>query len=65
MPETLHFDPTRPRCATPESSGKGVRRSEVIVDNQSREECVKTPRFRSCYDLSMAKLALQGALGVR
>jgi hypothetical protein len=46
-----------------QSEGIGVQRSELIVDSQAWEECVKTPHFRACYDLSMAKLALQGALG--
>ncbi len=92
MPEALHFDPTRPCCATlaavdlfpdllnlktnqinrgrvasviVESSGLGVRHSEVVVDEQAWDACVKAPHFRACYDLSMAKLALQGALGPR
>ena len=47
------------------SRGIGVQRSELIVNNKAWEECVKTPHFRACYDLSMAKLALQSSLSGR
>lgn len=48
-----------------ESRGIGVQRSELSVDSETCEECVKAPHFRACYDLSMAKLALQEALASR
>ncbi len=34
----------------------------VTVGDRAWEECVKAPNFRACYDLSMAKLALQEAI---
>ncbi len=45
-----------------ESCGNGVQHREVSIDPLAWAECVQSPNFRACYDLSMAKLALQEAL---
>lgn len=70
FPDLLHLktnQSNRGRVATivMESRGIGVQRSELIVNNKAWEECVKTPHFRACYDLSVAKLALQSSLSGR
>jgi hypothetical protein len=48
-----------------ESCGIGVQERVIIVDEKAWEECVKSPNFRTCYYLSMAKLALQEAVAER
>ena len=70
FPDLLHLktnQTNRGRVASIiiESRGIGVQRSELIVNNEAWGECVKTPHFRACYDLSMAKLALQSTLSGR
>lgn len=45
-----------------ESRGIGIQDRKIVVDKRAWEECLKSPNFRACYDLSMAKLALQQAL---
>jgi len=45
-----------------ESIGLGIQGRHVTVDEAAWKECVKHPNFRACYDLSMAKLALQNAM---
>lgn len=42
-----------------EAVGVVTQSSDLIIDKEAWNECVKHPDFRSCYDLSMAKLALQ------
>jgi hypothetical protein len=44
------------------SVGIGVQSRELRVDEGGWDECVECPHYRSCYDLSMAKLALGHAL---
>jgi hypothetical protein len=44
------------------SVGIGVQSREMRVDEEQWERCVTCPHYRSCYDLSMAKLALFHAL---
>ncbi|MDR3405532.1 MAG: hypothetical protein P4L99_23760 [Chthoniobacter sp.] len=70
FPDLLHLSTNhrhRGRIATVliESDGVGVQHREVTIDPVAWAECVKSPNFRACYDLSMAKLALQEALGAR
>ena len=42
-----------------QSFGIGLQKKELTVDEEAWSEYVKHPNFRSCYDLSMAKLALK------
>ena len=70
FPDILHLSMNtrhRGRIVTVvvESCGIGVQGHVITVDEKAWEECVKTPNFRACYDLSMAKLALQRALTER
>ncbi len=44
-----------------ESHGMGIQNRKIVVDKKAWEECAKSPNFRACYDLSIAKLALQQA----
>jgi len=44
------------------SLGIGVQSRTLDVDEQEWEVCQRCPHFRSCYDLGMAKLALENAL---
>ncbi len=39
--------------------GLGVQERSVLVDQTAWEKCVTSPHFRQCYDLSLARLALQ------
>jgi hypothetical protein len=45
-----------------EQIGLGTQRRELKVKQQQWEECVACTDFRGCYELGMAKLALQAAL---
>jgi hypothetical protein len=45
-----------------ESVGMGTQRREVTFKPESWEACVEWPDYRTCYDLSMAKLAQSSAL---
>jgi len=45
-----------------ESVGIGRQRQQLTIDASAWSECVKHPNFRACYDLSMAKLALEQAM---
>jgi hypothetical protein len=45
-----------------ESVGIGVQSKAISIDETAWKECIKHPNFRACYDLSMAKVALQQAL---
>ena len=45
-----------------ESAGISVRSAEVEVDKSAWDACQECPSYRSCYDLSMAKLLLMHAL---
>jgi len=42
--------------------GIGTQRRELTVKPDAWDECVACPEYRTCYDLSMAKLALHEAL---
>lgn len=44
------------------SHGIGVQHREILVDAQEWDHCQRCPYFRSCYDMSMAKLALGEAI---
>lgn len=45
-----------------EQIGAGRQRRELHVKQEQWDECVACPGFHACYELSMAKLALKGAL---
>lgn len=45
-----------------ENIGAGRQRREFEVKPENWEECSACANYRSCYDLSMAKLALSRAL---
>ena len=45
-----------------ESVGVGIQDWQLTIDETSWKECVKHSNFRACYDLSMAKLALEKAI---
>ena len=44
------------------SVGIGVQSRGLVVDEEQWDRCLDCPQYRSCYDLSMAKLALGHAL---
>jgi hypothetical protein len=44
------------------SIGIGVQSREIHMDEQGWKDCIECPHYHSCYDLSMAKLALWHAL---
>jgi hypothetical protein len=44
------------------ASGLGIQERRVVEDPQAWQACIESPNFRSCYDLSLAKLHLQEAL---
>jgi hypothetical protein len=41
-----------------ESTGIGVQKHTLTSDPEEWDDCLKCPDYRSCYDLSMAKLQL-------
>ena len=45
-----------------ESVGVGTQRRELTFKADKWDECLECPDYRTCYDLSMAKLALSSAL---
>jgi hypothetical protein len=45
-----------------ESCGIGVQHREIVIDEEAWEKCSKSPNFDRCFQLSMAKLALQQAV---
>jgi hypothetical protein len=45
-----------------QSVGVGVQNRRVSLDSAAWEECTKCADYRSCYDLSLGKLALQEAV---
>jgi hypothetical protein len=45
-----------------ESIGVGTQRRELTLKAEAWERCLECPEYRTCYDLSMARLALSGAL---
>lgn len=45
-----------------EAIGIGTQRKELTVKAEAWDGCVACPEYRVCYDLSMARLALHGAL---
>lgn len=45
-----------------ESLGIGTQSRRLTIDENAWSECVQHPNFRACYDLSMARLALQEAI---
>jgi hypothetical protein len=56
--------PLRGRAFTVEarSLGIGVQGLDVKVEPAAWQACVACPEYRTCYDLSLAKLALYRAL---
>lgn len=60
----LHNKENRGRVASifMESIGIGIQGQHLTMDEAIWNECVKHPNFQACYDLSMAKLALQKAM---
>jgi hypothetical protein len=47
------------------SFGIGVQSVEFSVDDQKWQRCIECPHYRSCYDLSMAKLLFTHAVVAR
>jgi hypothetical protein len=45
-----------------ESIGIGVQSRRLTMNEAAWSECVKHLNFRACYDLSLAKLALQQSM---
>ena len=45
-----------------EKVGIGTQRRSLVVRQDAWDNCVECSDYRSCYDLSMAKLAMQRAL---
>ena len=45
-----------------ESVGIGIQKRAVTTDLEEWEDCLQCPDYRTCYDLSMAKLHLWKAL---
>lgn len=45
-----------------ESTGIGTQDHRLTIDQEAWNECVTRPHFRACYDLSMARMALQRAM---
>jgi hypothetical protein len=45
-----------------ESVGVGTQGWQLTIDEAAWKDCITHPNFRACYDLSMAKLALQKAI---
>ena len=67
FPDLLHLDhnvENRGRVASIfiESVGIGDQDRRLTIDEAAWNECVKHPNFRACYDLSMARLAMEKAL---
>ena len=67
LPDFEHLNYNRPTDGKAlrvfvEKIGLGRQRRELEVKPQDWDECVACPEYRTCYDLSMAKLALHGAL---
>jgi len=44
------------------SAGIGVQSRRITVDHEAWETCQRCPAYRSCYDLSMAKLTFEQAV---
>lgn len=44
------------------SVGMGIQVRRLTIDGAAWMECLKQPHFRACYDLSMARIALQQAM---
>ena len=44
------------------SFGIGVQSRDLTIDTQAWEACQVCPQYRGCYDLSMAKLAMEEAI---
>lgn len=47
---------------TVRGSGIGTQGREITADEDAWEECGRCRSYRSCYDLSMGRLALEQAL---
>ncbi len=67
FPDLLRLEPNvenRGRVASIfiEHMGVGDQKLRLTTDDAAWNECVQHPNFRACYDLSMAKLALQHAM---
>ena len=48
-----------------EGWGMGAKAKQTAVDADKFMECTRCPAYRTCYDLSMAKLALSTAVHTR
>ncbi len=69
LPDLAHLKPNEPTHGKAfqvlvEQIGVGRQRREVSIKAAEWEACVACPDYRSCYDLSMATLALQNAIGI-
>lgn len=67
LPDFEHLNFNRPTDGNAfrvfvENIGVGRQRRELETKPDVWEECIVCPEYRTCYDLSMAKLALHGAL---
>ena len=62
-----HNVPCRGRAFTAEvrSQGLGIQSRQLKIDREACAKCVACPDYRTCYDLGMAKLALQQLLASR
>lgn len=67
FPDLRHLEPNKENhgCVASiyiEAVGIGIQDWELSIDEAAGKDCVNRPKFRACYDLSMAKLTLQKAL---
>jgi hypothetical protein len=51
-------------AVTVSSQGIGVQGRDIFTDQEAWEKCQQCRDFRSCYDLSMGKMALESAVHV-
>ncbi len=47
------------------SQGIGIQSKEIATDLEAWEQCEECEQFRSCYDLSVGRLALENAIQSR
>ena len=67
VPDIEHLRYNRPMVGKAfrvfvESIGVGTQRRELTFKPEAWDRCLDCPEYRTCYDLSMAKLALSGSL---
>jgi hypothetical protein len=70
FPDLDRIELNKPLCGqafevTVQSHGIGVSARQIKVLPDGWEQCTQCEQYRNCYDLSMAKLALQNALANR